>query len=410
MTRKTPSLPPFVLVQIFWMTLYSGAMFQLLGGVKGQIALLAAWLVLLLAFPKAGSIPAMRNVARHRYELLCLAAFLVVNILNMMVGRGGYDATVKSVLVLVTYLTVVIHLKGDPQRYRQAVFTLLIVMGAIAVYDLPTLIMNPFIARLREFEPGEIQWFGSWGFFMPYAIALPVFVAVERTQRGWPRILLRVVIAAVVLLIVVSTFAASIILMLIGLAGFMAFSIRRARTYVFIGALAVLSLLSTRVFDFSQVPQIGPMIVKITTIFTIDKSADISDPNDPRVRASLIETSLRTFGDRPLFGVGVAEAEQGYDVVGNHSGFVDSFAVYGLMGIVWYLMFFALRVKRLVDAIRSEPANIIYQGRLLTAAAFTIGAFANPILFDVAASAVLLILAFSPVGVIPSPGSGSNAS
>lgn len=385
--------------------MYSEGIFQVLGGVKAQIALLVTWFVLLLAFPKIGSIPAIRNLAQHRYELFLLAAFLVVNILNMVFGRGGYDATVKTLLILITYATVVIHLKDDYRRYRQAVVTLMLVMGAIALYDLPTLISNPFIARLYEFSPGEIQWFGSWGFFMPYAIMLPACVAVTRTQHNSLKILLTLIIIAIALLIIVSTFAASIILMLLGFAGYFAFSIRRARTYGIIAVIGAALVVGITQFDFSQTPQIGPMVVKIRTIFTIDKSADISDPNDPRVRASLIEKSLDTFASHPLLGVGVAEAEKGYDVVGNHSGFVDSFAVYGILGFMWYLAFVGIRAKRLFDAVRFEPANIIHQGRLITAAAFLIGAIGNPILFDVATSAIVFILAFSPLGLtIPRDG------
>src|SRR5665213_1384599 len=180
--RESPSFASFVVIQIFWMTLYSEAIFQVLGGIKAQGILLAIWLVLLLGFPKSGSLPAVRNLAQHGYELLFLAAFLIVNLLNMVVGRGSYDTTVKVVLLLIAYITVVIHLRHDYRRYRQAAITMLLVMGLIAVYDLPTMVMNPFIARLYEFAPGEIQWFGSWGFFMPYAIALPVCFAVARTQ------------------------------------------------------------------------------------------------------------------------------------------------------------------------------------------------------------------------------------
>jgi hypothetical protein len=381
------------------MTLYSEGIFQVLGGIRAQLALLTAWLVLLLAFPEHGSIPAMRNLAQHGYELLFLAAFLVVNLLNMMFGRGGYDSTVKIALVLVAYSTVVIHLSRDYRRYRQAAVILLLVMGAIAVYDLPTMIMNPFIARLHEFTPGEIQWFGSWGFFMPYAIALPACFAVARTQKGRLKAALYSFTAAIVLLIIVSTFAASIILMMMGIGGFVLFSIRKARTYVVIAALAGAAVVAVTQFDWSGVPQVAPMVVKITTIFTIDKSADITDPNDPRVRASLMEKSFRSFAAHPLVGVGMNEAEKGYEVVGNHSGFVDSFAIFGVLGFTWYLAFFSLRSKRLVDALRFDASNIIYQGRFLTAAAFAVGAIGNPIMFDVATSTIVFILAFSPVGL-----------
>lgn len=398
MRHRTPSLTAFAIVQIFWMTLYSTGIFQVLGGIKGQFALLGVWLFVLLAFPKSGSAPALRNLAQHGYELLFLAMFLVVNLLNMMFGRGGYTSAVKVLLVLVTYVTVVIHLKDDYRRYRQAAVTLTLVLGAIAIYDLPTIIMNPFIGRYYEFAPGEIQWFGSWGFFMAYAIAVPACIAVARTQRGVLKTLLYLLITAIVLLIIVSTFAASIILVLLGFVGFIAFSIRRARTYWIIGAVAVALALIMARLDLSQVPQIGPLAVKIATIFTIDKSAELTDPNDPRVRASLMQNSLRTFAARPLIGGGVIEAESGYELIGNHSGFVDSLAVYGVLGFSWYLVFFGLRSKRLFDAVRLEPANVIFQGRFLTAGAFAVGALANPMLFDVGSSAVLFILAFSPIG------------
>lgn len=397
MRHKTPSLAPFVIIQLFWMTQYSYGIFQVLGGIKGQMALLAAWLFALVAFPKTGAAPAIRNLAQHGYELLFLTAFLVVNLLNMMFGRGGYVYSVNILLVLITYATVVIHLKGDYRRYRQAATTLTFVLGAIAIYDLPTIIMNPFIGRWYEFAPGELRWFGSWSFFMTYAIALPTCVAVARAQRGLLKMVLYLLIAAIVLLISVSTFAASIILMLLGIAGFIAFSIRRARTYVIIGALAAASVFIVTRFDLTQVPQIDPMVVKIATIFTIDKSADIADPNDPRVRATLMQSSLHSFAAQPLIGVGLMEDESDR-LIGNHSGFVDSFARYGVLGLVWYLMFFGLRFKRLIDAVRLEPSNLIYQGRFLTASAFAIGALANPMLFEVGMSAVVFILAFSPIG------------
>lgn len=401
MSRRTPSLASFLIIQVFWATLYSTPIFQLLGGINGQGILLATWIVALLVSGKAGIAPAIRNLSSHGGEVSLLVIFLAGLLLNLLFGRGGYSYLVKTLLLSIAYVTVVVHLRRDYLRYRQAVVTVTIVLGATAIFDLPTLIKNPLIGRFYEFAPGELQWFGSWGFFMTYAIALPICLAVAQTHRGVLRIALLMSVAAFVLLILVSSFAASIILMLFGFAGFAVFSMRRVKTYVLTGVLVVLSAFATTRFDLVENRQFGTMATKVRTIFSLGNSASIADPQDPRIRVTLMLNSLRAFTANPLFGTGVIEDEARNDLIGRHSGFVDALAQFGLVGLSWYLAFLGIRMRRLLVALRREPMSAVHQGRALTVGAFCLGAIANPMLFDVGICTIVFIAALSPIGSLP---------
>lgn len=392
----------FLIIQIFWMSLYSSGFFNIIGGIKAQIVILIIWFFTLLFFREKSLNAALHKIEKHSQELILLVAFVFVNTFNMMLGRGdnAYNYFVKALLLAITYATVVIHFKNDYQRYMRATIIVTLALGLIAVYVLPIIVMNPFIARLYEFQQDEIPWFGSWGFFMAYAISMPCCIAVAHQQQGLLKLFLYIFCISMILLILFSTFAASIILLLMGFAGFFLFSIRRRKTYFIIALSILMFIFIVRQFDFSEMPQFEHMGEKITTIFTLASGSNYDDPNDPRMRFNLMKNSMNTFLENPLFGVGTyAEATAGYEVVGNHSGIVDSMAQFGLLGIIWYLIFIAICLRRLFLALKDDPNNLIHQARFMTFILFLIGALANPMLFDPGISALVFILALSPIGL-----------
>ena len=392
----------FLIIQIYWMSLYSSGVFQIIGGIKAQIVILIIWFFTLFLFNEKSLKVALSKIEKHSQELILIVAFGFVHICNMIIGRGdmAYGYFVKSLLLVITYGTVIIYLKNDYQRYMRATIIVTLALGIIAVYVLPIIYAHPFIARFYGAQEGEIHWFGSWGFFMTYAIAMPCLIAVTYQQRGLLKIFLLVLCFVMVLMILFSTFAASIILLLMGFAGFILFSLRKKKTYFKIAFTVLMFIFIVRQYDLSQVPQLEPMGEKIVTIFTLGSASNYEDPNDPMVRGNLMKTSMKTFLENPLFGIGVYDAETfGVEYVGNHSGIVDSMAQFGLIGIIWYLIFILICFRRLFLALKYNPSNLIHQARFLTFILFLIGAMANPMLFDIGISAIVFILALSPIGL-----------
>jgi len=78
-------------------------------------------------------------------------------------------------------LTVIVNLRDDQSRYLLVGVTITVVLGAIAIGVFPDIYAEPMAGRFRRYEglaegPPEV-WYGSWGFFMGYAIALPACLA-----------------------------------------------------------------------------------------------------------------------------------------------------------------------------------------------------------------------------------------
>ena len=399
MTTREPNPIPlvsFVLVQILWLSWYGPGVFPILGGIKAQVALLLGSLLALVLLSRTGVDVAVRRLAQHSQEVMLLLAFLFVNILNVVFGRGGmaYAYFVKALVVLVVYVTVVMHFRNDQRRYLQAAVALTVALGVIAAVVVPVLYANPFIARLGR--DGELPWFGSWGFFMTFAIAMPCCFAVAHRQRGWLRVLLYALCVVMVLLIVLSTFAASILLLLMGAGGLLLLSVKKRAAHVVMVLAVIASVVVLRKYDLARIPQLENMGAKIATIFSRDPGSHYDDPNDPRVRAHLMMNSVHSFLANPVFGVGVVDAALGDDLVGNHSGIVDSLAEFGLFGVVWYFLFIGMGVRRLYREWRRDPDDLLHQARLVTFVVFLVGAFANPMLLDIGISTLVFVLALSP--------------
>ena len=390
------------------MSLYSAGVFRVIGGVKAQIAILIIWSsTFLLLTPKRLS-AVLRIVAHHSVEVIALAAFVVVNLVNVLLGRGelAYAYCVRSLLLVIAYTTVIIHLENHYRRYLQAGVIVTLVLGLTAVYVLPTIYANPFAGRFREYESaGMVKpevWYGSWGFFMAYAIALPCCIAVAHRQHGLLKLFLYALCASMVVLVFLSTFAASIMLMLIGLGALLLLSIRNARTYFILAVIAVMYIFVVRQYDVARIPQLDYMVEKITLIFSITPGGNYDNPNDPGIRFHLMKNSFNTFVAHPLFGAGLPSTSD-EERVGNHSGIVDGLAQFGVLGIVWYLAFMTIFFRRLFLTWRAHPDSLVDKARLVTFVLFLIGAMANPMFFDVGITALVFILAVSRIGIRDAP-------
>ena len=400
----------FLIIQIFWMSLYSSGAFRIIGEIKGQIVILIIWVFTLLFFRKKSLNVALSRIEKHKQELILLVAFVFVNVFNMVLGRGDmvYGYFVRSLLLVITYATVIIHFKNDYQRYLQAVIIVTMVLGLIAVYVLPILYATPLIGRfIGEFYKSHkdaVPWFGSWGFFMTYAISMPCLIAVAHQQRGLLKLFLYLLCFSMVLLILYSSFTASIILLLMGFAGFLLFSIRKAKSYLILALTVLMFVVIIRQSDVRQIRELENIGNKIIAIFTLTSDANLGYEHysHPRNRFYLMKVSMNIFSDNPFFGVGFYRPKPddvAAETVGNHSGIIDSLAQFGLLGIIWYLIFIAICFRRVFLALKGDSHNLINQARFLTFFLFLIGAMANPMFFDVGTSALVYILSVSPIGL-----------
>ena len=201
-----------------------------------------------------------------------------------------------------------------------------------------------------------------------------------------------------VLLILFSTFSASILLLVFGFAGFFWFSIKKTKSYLITALTLLMIILILRLSDESQIRELENISEKVKTIFLLsDSEFSPDDGNSPQYRFYLMKITMNTFLDNPFFGIGTYEDSRRYGMVGGHSGIIDSLAQFGMLGIIWYLIFLVICFRRLLFALRVAPNSLIIQGRFLTFILFLIGAIANPMFLDPAISALVFILALSPI-------------
>lgn len=405
----------FLIIQIFWMTLYIQGIFYLLGGISAQIVLLFFWLLTILMRPMR-SVNAIVNaiigrLRAHRLELMLLTMFIIVTALNLLFDRGikAYGYFIRSLLLLITYVTVIIHLKQNHARYAQASIAMTLAIGVAALYTLSFIVgelrVNPFSITHYNFQgrgadyADYVEWFAGWSFYTMCAIAMPCLIAAALRRRGALRYCSLALCLSTIVMLVLSTFAAAVILLLMGFTGFFLFSIRKPKPYLVIVLIALICFFLMRQFDVAQIVQIQHLGTKIFGIFDVSRPINYYDPSDSRGRLLLIKNSWQTFMQHPLFGIGTEDWMLSDDDIGNHSGIVDGLAQFGVLGLMWYVMFLAICFRRLFAALRRDPTDIIHQARFLTFILFLAGAMVNPMIFDVGISALVFILSLSPIGI-----------
>ena len=398
---KVYSTLTIFLIFLFWASLYNTAIFVIFGGITGQITLLAVWFISLLLINRKHLKFALENIACHSVEIIFLSTFAIINLIYLLISYGdfAYEYFVRVLLLLVLHLTIIIHLKRNILLFNQLVSFIIVLFGSISFYVIPILFNNPFIARFNEFSDGELPWFGSWSFFMPLAISMPCFVTVANNQKNKIfRRLLYILCLLICIMIIFSTFAASIILLLLGIFIMFLLNLKNKRKFVIISmSILTVFILLLNVNDFDELPQIGKMVEKIGTIFNFSKDLG-GDDNDPRIRASLVQTSINSFIHNPFFGVGLyGPSDKGYTLIGMHSGFLDSLAQYGLFGIIWFFCFLFIGFRRLLLIMSRRKYDHLNNARFVTFILYIIGSLANPVLTETTFCTLVFLLALSPI-------------
>lgn len=391
---------------IFWASLFSSGIFAEIGNIKGQIIVVALWTISIMFSGKNAVDTAIRNISAHSLQVALLLTFVLINAAYWLFGRGdnaAYGSFVKSLILLTLYITILVQLKNNYRNYQIATIVIISIYALISIYVIPILFLNPFIARLYEFGADEVPWFGSWGFFLPIGMAMPCFIAISLKQHGFLKILLLASCFIISVMVFLSTFAASILLLIMGCIGLYFLSVKSKKKFILImGGFLVVFVLFISSLDLSEIPQLEHMVYKISAMFNTTSGID---ENDPRIRASLIGISLNTFINNPLFGVGIYGARNdGNNLTGLHSGIVDGLAQYGLFGIIWYFGFLIFCCKILIRSMKFNRYDLINQARSITCILFFIGAIINPVLIDLGFCSLVFILAFSPlnnIGVKP---------
>lgn len=202
-------------------------------------------------------------------------------------------------------------------------------------------------------------------------------------------------------MIILSTFAASIILLIGGFLGLLFFSIKKKVQFLLIsGTVFFVFFILVKFYDYSEdMPQVAAMVDKIGTIFTY-KSDLANDDNDPRIRASLMQKSIKAFLENPFFGTGLYSSGKNGEygnLIGQHSGIMDGLAQYGIFGIIWYFGFLYLGLRRLLIYIRLN-SSWQNKARLITFLLFIVGAMGNPVLIENSFASLVFILTLSPIG------------
>lgn len=392
----------FLLMSLFWGTVYYHPITQITFGNLGRLCILGLWGGSLLFAKKRSLLLSLNRVRMNRAEIAALFGWVMVNALHLafQAGPDAYSQFANALLPFIGYLGAIIHLRNDQQQYRNAVLMILCILGSVSLLLVPMVYNEPYIARyFNEIDYGssEIQWIGSWGLFAVYAISLPCMLAVAlqtKTRYMWLPLFF---CGSIMVLILLGTFAASLLLIAIGLSGQLLLFLTRERR-LWVRGVVITLILASAFYAYSQyspIQQFDTTVEKLRSIVTGISSEGLVR-GEPTSRGYLTAVSWNTFIDNPLFGVGpVSEAEDNYRLVGKHSGFVDGLAQFGILGYGWYLAFLALSFRRVIKSV-FPGKGLIDDARAATLIAFFLAGFINPFLFDAAFLTLFYVLVLAP--------------
>lgn len=199
---------------------------------------------------------------------------------------------------------------------------------------------------------------GSFRFVYGLVIIIPIIVYYLRSKRNLlERVILLLITALFVYVVLLSNFTTALILLFLdfGIILITCLNLKSKTSFFTVSFIVIVFVpfFLTFFLDF--------MIGMTDSLYSQGKLTGIMDVihgegsyDDTTTRGRLFITSLKSFLESPLWGVGAWYSQAYYRIVGQHAQFVDDLARYGLIGFVPLMSFFVFGVKKVYYAFNEK--------------------------------------------------------
>lgn len=311
-------------------------------------------------------------------EVVAMVVWLLVISLIFLFGRGenGYWAIIYTLMFMTVYMIDYLYsIYNERNVLRGLMYVALFVFAAHSLISIFMLAKTPLLARdfnayyfkdIKYYAPFEYKGLGSYTFFTSLGVVIPVFIfmAAKMKHRIFTTILLLICIAGcfyaafagIMIMILVTLFVmllyafifypnkkhkkAMIIILLLAvilIVNLFAWMLPHDTTETYKAKLRDLIFVATKI-------DIAPAVPKFSD--GIGDSGDVPRYNEAS-RFEFYMVSVKTIGKRPLLGVGpYFKTETVANGIGGHSSWLDYLAMYGLLGCLPLIMFFAFFFRR----------------------------------------------------------------
>lgn len=365
-------------------------------GVWSTWSLFIAWLFIFASENRRFVSSVLSACRRRRFELLMLSGWLIVVLMNAVLGRGytGWQHMIAMVSLCMIVFIQITYSSLKPEVFRTILFWTMILLGINMARSLPVLLADPGIAKfimLRDVDPvfqyqAYIAGVGDYDLYTASAITFPVFLAIAFSFSGIKRIMLMGFCICIGLAVVFSTFTGAVSIMVMGVIAFALLSYMKSQKKILIKTLRlgfvflVILVLFYSLGDKEPVTNVTSKIVRLYKGIT--ESGVVS--GDETGRGELFMLSLETFLHNAFMGVGPCTTRENpwlYTYVGGHSSWIDQLAEYGILGFGWFIVFALIVTFRVVRNFMRYKKNFIIRATFVSCVLYFIGGVVNPVLF-----------------------------
>lgn len=322
------------------------------------VACLVTWLTLAYSSNKLLFIKTIKAP-----QVLCLLLYLIVLFINMFFGRGRINTHEIILLIVIVFSEYYCNISNELPG-KCIIFTSFCYLYLIIMFSLIRLQSNPKL--LRILASGDINITLQYGsmftgnyshvyFFVTYVSVLSLMI-----KEGLKRECEYLNIIFPFIFILYSQYTTALLLSAVSvLFIFTSFHKNKTKNYIPLFSLGMLflvivylnlaSILSFLINFFQD----GSLSLRLGEVKAIIDSHSLLRSGDLNQRILFFSTSLSTFIDNPVFGVGSLSAGYGSQV-GGHATFVDQFARYGIIGGSCYWLGIILHLNRLEKNVNFE--------------------------------------------------------
>lgn len=287
-------------------------------------------------------------------------AFFLVLFLYWLVGHA--DMPLSYIVFYICMLIALFYI--EVRDNKDLLFITLVSLAYITIISVSTLSVysiKPGISRVLAYgDPELVKMYGGEMYVTPFiagydgiyliVFILPALNYARKKATSWRRLIIITLFILYSVVLLLSQYFIAIILWIITLVILVTNS-RSLRNKVLIGFLILFGLVffvAVGPIILNKLADSGMFSYNITIRLREIANAllgNTSSGSDIKVRSSLYLMSINTFFDHPIFGVGnIGTLYVGY---GNHSTILDTFAKYGLLGGIPFLLYYYCPIKEI---------------------------------------------------------------
>lgn len=337
---------------------------SLLRGVFFTWPVFVSWLLVILV-KKESLLPFYFLLRIRIKEFVFILIFIMVVACNYIF----VDGSPKALQYLVTFINFFLILILDtyysvrPERYKLSLLLyIILIIGIQAIVSIPYLLSAEYFVT-RMYASGQLDeattleairhGVGNNGLYTSCAAIFFIGLAILQRFPFFFKLLICTSVTGILFSILVSTFFASILMVVFGLVIIIVFYNKRIFKPKITFLIMLLVLLTLGFYNqfLSETNLVIPITKKVEKF--------LFQENGFSARTKLAEVSFNTFSDSPLFGVGIPDWGS-YNIIGEHTPWIDYFAHFGFFGFLPFLIFLFLIISKRVKLNLINPEQGFY--------------------------------------------------